>query len=788
MGDTTSEDPWGDGSPDDALDEVKNVKAKTVDEVEKFFVDENLTDLQLCAKLLSGKVMVQVHNALTRLPALYRANGRQAHDHVASALRNAMEEFDAEDYITLADSYTDIVQANHLSMDDLKHCILPTTLEMLRKSNDAEVVDSWLGVLFELIPLMDQNTLGRDIADLALSKGEVDMTAQSRLLFCRIVGKLAPHVQPTTFETRFISKAMALCQDTDYQVRICMCEQLDSISRATGLELTRKLVMPELMELLNDEETAVRVAAFECVVNLLDFLHGDLRKEVFQLIKQFIGATDEATMLCIGRLYGPLIVQVTSDFQNEDDWNIFYQVFKSLTHSQDPKLRQLAAFNFPGVLHSMGVRKYAMHLHGAYTHLCADPCDEVRECVAAGFLEVLRILGKDRALTYLKDSFLKLVADSNKEVQKKILSNLACVVEMFSVANETDRLSALGEILPALLAVKANLGQSWRLQVLVMQALPLFINHATPDQQFEVLVPLCFKEITSAVVPIKSAAAAALCLILRHLRRVSQRNEVLQRIVREFGKGKSCWSRILYVELCEHLGVHFSRRYFREHFLEAAVELLQDPVPNVRMRACPLLPRMKRMIRLPEDALLLERMSKLCTALTTDSDRDVSAVARDVVAQFKVAVPCSSKRDPALSVEEHVALEAADAEKERAEAEIVAREDAELKKRREDLVARAKANGLNRNEMRRLSETDLRLRSGSRVSGTLPTTPGAKTPTTPTYTAHARRSSSSDDHGPTTSKAKDTLSTKDARLPISGKSSTVPRAGALPKAKRTSRG
>lgn len=25
---------------------------------------------------------------------------------------------------------------------------------------------------------------------------------------------------------------------------------------------------------------------------------------------QFIGATDEATMLCIGRLYGPLIVQV----------------------------------------------------------------------------------------------------------------------------------------------------------------------------------------------------------------------------------------------------------------------------------------------------------------------------------------------------------------------------------------------------------------------------------------------------------------------------------------------
>ena len=41
-------------------------------------------------------------------------------------------------------------------------------------------------------------------------------------------------------------------------------------------------------------------------------------------------------------------------------------------------------------------------------------------------------------------------------------------------------------------------------------------------------------------------------------------------------------------------------------------------------------------MRLPQDAPLLERMSKLCLRLTSDRDRDVALVARTAVDRFKV--------------------------------------------------------------------------------------------------------------------------------------------------------
>ena len=54
-----------------------------------------------------------------------------------------------------------------------------------------------------------------------------------------------------------------------------------------------------------------------------------------------------------------------------------------------------------------------MHLHGVLTHLAMDACAEVRICVASGLLEVMRILGRDRSTTYLKDCFLQVLPSKN---------------------------------------------------------------------------------------------------------------------------------------------------------------------------------------------------------------------------------------------------------------------------------------------------------------------------------------------------------------------------------------
>ncbi len=109
----------------------------------------------------------------------------------------------------------------------------------------------------------------------------------------------------------------------------------------------------------------------------------------------------------------------------------------------------------------------------------------------------------------------------------------------------------------------------------------------------------------------------------------------------------------------------------------------------MRIHACSLLPRLKRVVKLPEDVAVLERLSKSLNTLTTDNDRDVAASARSVAEEFKSSSTAGARTgsDPAF--------EAADKAKEAEEAEMQAKEEEVNKHRsaggRSSLLGRADA-------------------------------------------------------------------------------------------------
>jgi hypothetical protein len=74
--------------------------------------------------------------------------------------------------------------------------------------------------------------------------------------------------------------------------------------------VTRSVVsVTQLVELLNDEEVAVRTAAFVCLVAMFELL-GKAQAAMYLIIKRFVVADDEPTQLCIAQQFGPLILQV----------------------------------------------------------------------------------------------------------------------------------------------------------------------------------------------------------------------------------------------------------------------------------------------------------------------------------------------------------------------------------------------------------------------------------------------------------------------------------------------
>jgi hypothetical protein len=56
---------------------------------------------------------------------------------------------------------TEIVREKYLEVDEMKQLLLPTVLQMLRDSQEEDVVDGWMVALLELLPLLDKATLVR---------------------------------------------------------------------------------------------------------------------------------------------------------------------------------------------------------------------------------------------------------------------------------------------------------------------------------------------------------------------------------------------------------------------------------------------------------------------------------------------------------------------------------------------------------------------------------------------------------------------------------------------------
>ena len=139
-------------------------------------------------------------------------------------------------------------------------------------SKDPVVANAWLETLLDAIDLLPPDIIKREIIAIAVSKGQISNSAASRKSACRIFGKVATKLDSLTLRQEVLPTSIALCQDVDGEVRHSMCLHLALVAKGVGLEATKAMILPQLVELSNDEVTDVRLAAIEAVVNLLSLL------------------------------------------------------------------------------------------------------------------------------------------------------------------------------------------------------------------------------------------------------------------------------------------------------------------------------------------------------------------------------------------------------------------------------------------------------------------------------------------------------------------------------------
>ncbi|OPJ81525.1 serine/threonine-protein phosphatase 4 regulatory subunit 4 isoform A [Patagioenas fasciata monilis] len=638
---------------------------KTPEEIERLTVDEELSDIERAVYLLSSGQDIQGTSVVANLPVLMRQNPAETLRRVLPKIREVLHVAGVEMQLTAAVSFLTVLQEELVSIHTYSHSFLHIILQHL-EHRDAGVSNAWLETLLAVIEALPKETVRHEILNPLVSKAQLSQSLQSRLVSCKIMGKLANKFEPHIIKREILPLVKSLCQDVEYEVRTCICRQLEHIAQGIGTELTKTVVLPELVELARDESSSVRLAAFETLVNLLDMFDADDRSQtVLPLVKSFCEKTfksDESILISLSFHLGKLCNGLYGIFTPEQHLRFleFYKKLSTLglqqenglhndnqlqlqTLEQEKKyisVRKNCAYNFPAMIVFVDPKNFHLELYSIFFCLCHDPEVPVRYTMAISFYEVAKLLNS--GVYTIHKELVTLLQDESLEVLDALVGHLPEILELMANGGENSgsesKLLSIPDLIPALTTAEQRAATSlkWRTHEKLLQKYACLPHIISSDQiYYRFLHRMLTIILTNNVLPVQKAAARTLCVYLRYNRKQEQRHEVIQKLIEQLGQGKSYWNRLRFLDTCEIIMELFSKSFFCKYFFLPVLELTHDPVANVRMKLCYLLPKVKSTLKIPTDKHLLQQL-ELCIRklLCQEKDKDVLTIVKRTVLEL----------------------------------------------------------------------------------------------------------------------------------------------------------
>ncbi|XP_070181609.1 serine/threonine-protein phosphatase 4 regulatory subunit 4-like [Littorina saxatilis] len=637
---------------------------KSSEELDRLTVDEKLTDIERAVYLLSSGQEVQRISVITALPNLLKENNAECMRRVVPKVREVLYVAQQDMQLAASTAFLQILQDKLVPLQNYAQTFLQTILTSV-DSKDPEVAAAWLETLLDVIDLLPTEIIKKDILGIAINKGQLQQPVPVRLSCCKILGKIATKFESFLIKKDILPVVQQLCQDVEHEVRACMCYQLDSVARGLGLEATKSAIITELVELTSDEESNVRIAGLDTVVEILPMLDNDtlvttIVPLVCKLCQRVIQAEDN-TLPVVARQLGPLCHGMQGVLTDEQKhW--FLDYYKKLCRYGIPEkvkgpekgmlcqsfddsdslpveTRRSAAYNLPAMVHFVGHKNFKTDLLPTLTHLCRDHYQVVRKTTACGFHEISKLLGPQATILFV--DFITLLRDESIEVLQGVVSNLPSALDTVSKsgAGMSDaKLSTVLEVVNAYLSAEAVVFASncWRLQEDMMRNMSCLGKVCPQDMIYNRVIPILLSKMKNGrALPVRHAACRSVLVLIRCLHKLEQREHLTRLLIQDFCHGRSCRSRGLFIVICQYCIELYSKAYFKEHLFDYILSLTSDPVPNIRMRTCTLLPSLKRLIKLPYDNALKGSLEQCVRkVLVNEKDRDVVMAMKQAVEEL----------------------------------------------------------------------------------------------------------------------------------------------------------
>uniref|UniRef100_A0A158R506 Non-specific serine/threonine protein kinase n=1 Tax=Syphacia muris TaxID=451379 RepID=A0A158R506_9BILA len=489
-----------------------------------------------------------------------------------------------------------------------------------------------------MYPNITDSLLRFQILPVAISQTEPSQRVQRRVIAAKLIEKLCSVLPPVDVHKELAPCAQMLARDTNPNVRSSIAQRLGVIAQSLdNVNDSASLLLPCLVELCKDDDLCVREAILNTIaVCLPHFSKESQKSSIIPLLKksteQAIFLQDE-TLSVVAKNFGQWIFTL-KDVMMLKDRKWFLDAYirianlaqnssvassaSSTSFSPNYLLvsaRRMCAYNFPCIVMVYGKECFNDRLLPLLESYCSDLDDDVRSAVAAGFHEIVNFYPNDPGLIR---PFIELIRDGAAEVVGHLTSNLDKILTAFykclAGMNETDTAAVnraqLNRIIIGCNRLIRGAG-SWRAHQSYLTNIAVIRKYIPTKDLFISFVPMLKQEVlTARAIPCRIAAAVTLLLFMKENPDGKERQAIIDFFVHSVAKHRSCHRRRLMLDVTPPLMLHFSRDFFHNYLLDSVLGMSADPISNIRLQLCHLLPKIKENLILPQDEDILQKLEK----------------------------------------------------------------------------------------------------------------------------------------------------------------------------------
>ncbi|XP_014210936.1 serine/threonine-protein phosphatase 4 regulatory subunit 4-like [Copidosoma floridanum] len=601
---------------------------------------------------------LQKLSVIETLPQLLAEDAHGCITRVLPKIQQTLPTASTEFHMAASVIFKQVLEQRLVSPTTFAEVFLQSILSSLG-SREPVVSHAWLDTIIDVIELLHVDVVKREILPIAISEGRLSQSVDSRIMCCRLMGKIATRFDAESIKRDVLPTVQSLSQDVSSDVRACICLQLHLVAQNMGDSTTK--LLPLIVELASDEESNVRQAAVQTMGLLLPHLKADTIVDiVVPLIKLTCenAAKSEDNVICVVAQEFGKLAQSTKAHLIPADKTWFIKYFVQIAQMGTPKAKEVGedkakhqefsfhagnandrsvecrrscAFNMPAMfLFASSASEGVNALIPTFRNLASDSYYMVRRTIACSLHEIINVLGRESGL--IKPELIRLLKDDNEEVLQGLIPHVSGILEnllQHHLVRADQMESSTVDLGKALIQCEAqiSLTNNWRLSALMLGQFEILPRCLSSDFIYAHLVPVVSNRVLySRPLPVRLAAGRTLLVFLRYNLKSQQKLELRSKICNEMAYGSSCYLRMIFIRMMIEALTIFSSVYFKEYFCPTLLDIMDDPVANVRLKALTLAPTIKSCLRLPADKKLLSTLEMNVRNLkSSEKDRDVLA-------------------------------------------------------------------------------------------------------------------------------------------------------------------